>query len=77
MGISYVLFVRGLKSVPAAEASLLGMLEPTFNPLWAYLGLGETPTGWAALGGAIVLTAVGARTVLGGRSAPATPPSPD
>jgi drug/metabolite transporter (DMT)-like permease len=81
LGISYVLFVEGLKTVPAAEASLLGMLEPMFNPLWAFLGLGERPSTWAALGGAIVLAAVAGRTVLGARSggpaAPATPPSPD
>ena len=73
MGISYVLFVRGLKTVPAAEASLLGMLEPMFNPLWAYLGLGERPSAWALLGGAIVLAAVAGRTLFGA----ATPPSPD
>lgn len=80
LGISYVLFVEGLKTVPAAEASLLGMLEPMFNPLWAFLGLGERPSTWAALGGAIVLAAVAGRTVLGARSGkaePATPPSPD
>jgi drug/metabolite transporter (DMT)-like permease len=81
MGISYVLFVRGLKTVPAAEASLLGMLEPMFNPLWAYLGLGERPSAWALLGGAIVLAAVAGRTLFsgsgGGASAAVTPPSPD
>ncbi len=78
MGISYVLFVRGLSVVPAAEASLIGMLEPMFNPLWAFLGLGERPSGWAAVGGAIVLAAVAGRTVFGGRGeATATPPSPD
>jgi len=69
MGIAYILFVRGLSVVPAAEASLLGMLEPTFNPLWAYLGLGERPSGWALLGGAIVLSAVAGRTVWGARTA--------
>jgi drug/metabolite transporter (DMT)-like permease len=79
LGISYVLFVKGLGTVPAAEASLLGMLEPMFNPLWAFLGLGERPSSWAALGGAIVLAAVAGRTVFGARAggAPATPPSPD
>jgi drug/metabolite transporter (DMT)-like permease len=79
LGISYVLFVKGLETVPAAEASLLGMLEPMFNPLWAFLGLGERPSSWAALGGAIVLAAVAGRTVFGARTggAPATPPSPD
>ena len=80
LGISYVLFVKGLKTVPAAEASLLGMLEPMFNPLWAFLGLGERPSAWASLGGVIVLAAVAGRTVFGARAgvaAPATPPSPD
>jgi drug/metabolite transporter (DMT)-like permease len=78
MGISYVLFVRGLAVVPAAEASLLGMLEPMFNPLWAFLGLGERPSAWALLGGAIVLCAVAGRTVFGWRAGdPATMPSPD
>lgn len=67
MGLAYLLFLRGLAVVPAAEASLIGMLEPMFNPLWAYLGLGETPSGWAALGGSIVLLAVAGRTVLGQR----------
>ena len=78
MGISYVLFVKGLRTVPAAEASLLGMLEPMFNPLWAYLGLGERPSAWASLGGAIVLLAVAGRTIFGARGIEAaTPPSPD
>ena len=78
LGISYVLFVRGLTVVPAAEASLLGMLEPMFNPLWAFLGLGEKPSAWALLGGAIVLCAVAGRTVFGWRAGdPATMPSPD
>ncbi|MGA7991202.1 MAG: DMT family transporter [Thermoanaerobaculia bacterium] len=80
MGISYVLFVKGLRTVRAAEASLLGMLEPMFNPLWAFLGLGERPSAWALLGGAIVLLSVAGRTVFAARegaSAPATLPSPD
>ena len=81
LGISYVLFLRGLTVVPAAEASLIGMLEPMFNPLWAFLGLGERPSTWALLGGAIVLCAVGGRTIFGARtgdtSASVTPPSPD
>jgi len=69
MGVAYILFVRGLSVVPAAEASLIGMLEPTFNPLWAFLGLGERPSGWALLGGGIVLAAVAGRTLWGVRSA--------
>ena len=67
MGASYILFVRGLAVVPAAEASLLGMLEPMFNPVWAFLGIGERPAAWAILGGTIVLISVAARTVAGAR----------
>jgi drug/metabolite transporter, DME family len=80
LGASYVLFVKGLESVPATEASLIGMLEPMFSPLWAFLGLGERPSTWALLGGAIVLVAVAARTVFGTRGGNLTPvptPSPD
>ncbi|MFL5453779.1 MAG: DMT family transporter [Myxococcales bacterium] len=58
MGIAYLLLARGLRSVPAAEASLISMLEPTLNPVWVYLGTGERPGPWAVLGGAVVLAAV-------------------
>lgn len=69
MGVSYILFVKGLAVVPAAEASLIGMLEPMFNPVWAFLGIGERPSGWAILGGAIVLLSVAGRTLAGAREA--------
>jgi drug/metabolite transporter (DMT)-like permease len=58
MGIAYLLLARGLRFVPAAEASLISMLEPTLNPVWVYLGTGERPGPWAVLGGAVVLAAV-------------------
>ena len=70
MGISYILFVRGLAVVEAAEASLIGMLEPMFNPLWAFLGVGERPSPWALLGGAIVLVAIALRTIHASRREP-------
>jgi drug/metabolite transporter (DMT)-like permease len=63
MGIAYLLFARGLRSVPAAEASLISMLEPTLNPVWVYLGTGERPGPWAIAGGAIVLAAVSLRAI--------------
>lgn len=67
MGVAYALFVRGLTVVSAAEASLLGMLEPLFNPVWTFLGVGERPSGWAILGGGIVLLAVAGRTLWAAR----------
>jgi DME family drug/metabolite transporter len=65
MGLSYILYVKGLSVVPAAEASLLSMIEPVLNPVWVWLGIGERPTAWAALGGAVVLLSVAGRTVWG------------
>ena len=59
-----ILFVRGLRHVRATHASLVGMLEPIANPIWVFLLLGETPSRWALLGGAIVLGAIAARTML-------------
>jgi len=61
MGLAYILFARGLARVPAAEASLLSMLEPVFNPVWVLLGTGEAPGPWALAGGAVVLTAASLR----------------
>jgi drug/metabolite transporter (DMT)-like permease len=63
LGAAYALFVRGLRHVPAAKASLIGMLEPAANPVWVLVFLGERPTARAAAGGAILLAAVAWRTL--------------
>jgi drug/metabolite transporter (DMT)-like permease len=72
IGLAYVLFVRGLRLLPAAQASLVGMLEPIANPIWVFLLLGEVPRGTAIAGGAVVLAAIAWRTAAAGR-APAAP----
>ena len=64
LGLAYLLFVRGVRRVPAAEASLISMLEPVLNPVWVLIGLGERPGPWAIAGGAIVVAAVLVRTLL-------------
>jgi len=63
LGLGYFLFVRGIRRVPAAEASLISMLEPVLNPLWVLIGFGERPGRWALAGGAIVIAAVVVRTL--------------
>ena len=63
LGVSYWMFARGVRKVPAAEASLISMLEPVCNPLWVLLGTGERPGPWSIAGGAIVLGAVALRTL--------------
>src|SRR5713101_5800856 len=64
LGVSYWLFARGVRQVPAAEASLISMLEPVCNPLWVLLGTGERPGPWSIAGGAVVLGAVALRTLV-------------
>jgi DME family drug/metabolite transporter len=63
IGLAYVCLSSGISGVPALEASLLLLLEPVLNPVWAWLVHGEMPTGWALLGGAIIMAATTVRTV--------------
>jgi drug/metabolite transporter, DME family len=55
LGLSYALFARGLRTTPATEASLLALLEPVLNPVWAFFLAGERPGPWALVGGSLVL----------------------
>jgi drug/metabolite transporter (DMT)-like permease len=66
IGGAYALFVSGLKYVTATEASLIGMLEPVFNPIWVFLFIGERPGVFSILGGATVLGAIAWRTLTSG-----------
>src|SRR5258706_2388437 len=60
IAIAYLFLLRGLEKVRAFEASLLLLLEPVLNPLWAWLVHGERPgTGSLARGCLIVLAALG------------------
>jgi len=57
IALAYVLLSRGLGGVPALEASLLLVLEPVLNPLWAWLVHGERVGPRVLAGGAMILTA--------------------
>jgi drug/metabolite transporter, DME family len=57
IAFAYVLLTRGIGRVPALEASLLLMLEPVLNPLWAWLVHGERPGPRVFAGGALILSA--------------------
>ena len=67
IGIAYSFFTFGLSYVRALDALLLSMLEPVLNPVWVYLGLGEVPTRYAIIGGAIILALVAFRAIRGER----------
>jgi drug/metabolite transporter (DMT)-like permease len=61
IGVAYLLFTlamaRGLRSL---DAGIIGYVEPVLNPIWVFLFLGEKPSTWAILGGAIIITSVAA-----------------
>lgn len=68
MGTPYVLFARGLKSIPAHEASGIGLLEPVLLPVWVFVAWrhdpGYTPPRWWTLaGGGLILAALVIRYV--------------
>lgn len=78
IGLGYVAMTYGIARVAALEASLINMIEPVLNPVWVFIFLAENPGGWAILGGAIIVAAVGGRILAMGRSpalAPALEPA--
>jgi len=58
IGISYVIFNEGIKYVSATESMIIAMLEAIFNPIWVFIGVGETPSVFAVAGGVIILAAI-------------------
>ena len=64
IGVAYIIFSYGLKRILAIEASLLSMVEPVLNPVWVFLGYGESPSFMAITGGLIIITAIMTRTFI-------------
>ncbi|MDA1094794.1 MAG: EamA family transporter [Acidobacteria bacterium] len=63
IGAAYILMTRGMRGVPALEASLLLLLEPVCSALWAWLFHGEQPGAWSLAGCALILVSTFLRTV--------------
>ena len=69
LGISYTLFTVGMtRGVRSLDAGIICYIEPVLNPVWVFLVLGERPSRWALLGGAIIITAVIIHMLLDARS---------
>ena len=62
IGLAYLFMTRGIRGVPALEASMLLLIEPALNPVWAWLVHGETPGVLPIVGGALILGASVARS---------------
>jgi drug/metabolite transporter (DMT)-like permease len=64
IAIAYAFFSSGLKRIYAVEASIIAMIEPVLNPVWVFLGYGETPSITAIIGGLIILGAIIVRSLI-------------
>lgn len=65
IGISYILFIKGVRGgTRPLDASIIGFIEPLLNPVWVFLFVGERPSNWAVLGGAIIVVTVCIHTLV-------------
>ena len=59
LGLAYLLFTSAMaRGVRSIDASIIGYVEPVLNPIWVFLFIGERPSGWALVGGAIIIASV-------------------
>jgi drug/metabolite transporter (DMT)-like permease len=61
VALAYVFLTRGVGQIPALDASLLLLVEPGLNPVWAWIAHGERPSALALGGGALILGATAAK----------------
>ncbi|HXV23282.1 MAG TPA: DMT family transporter [Alphaproteobacteria bacterium] len=69
LGVGMILFLNGARWIPAAEASLIALLEVILAPLWVWLLLNEEPSAAAFAGGGIVMIALILHALLDARDA--------
>lgn len=59
IGFAYLLFTLAMaRGVRSLDAGIIGYVEPVLNPVWVFLFIGERPSGWAIVGGAIIIASV-------------------
>ena len=58
LALPCTLLVIASRYLPPAEVALLTLLEAVLGPLWAWLGVGETPGAATLVGGGVVLLAI-------------------
>jgi len=72
LAVAYAFMIRGMRGVPAFEASLLLLLEPVLNPLWAWLAHDEVPSGWSLAACCVILAATVLKLRMGSPAASST-----
>lgn len=69
--IPYTLWNVGMRRVRVEQVAILGYIEPVAGPLYAVFLVGQMPTVWTVIGGALILGA-GLLVVIFGRGEDAT-----
>jgi DME family drug/metabolite transporter len=67
VALGMVLFTLGSRVVPAAELTLLSLVEVLLGPIWVWLALGETASRNTLIGGAVLLAGVLFNAAMGAR----------
>jgi drug/metabolite transporter (DMT)-like permease len=67
LGLGLTFYVYGARHLPAAEVSLMGLLETVLSPLWVWIFIAERPSDMALAGGTLVILALAALALVGGR----------
>lgn len=68
IALPYLLVAAAVRRLPALEISLVLLVEPVLNPLWALALHGERPGGFALVGGAVLLGATAVKSWLDARA---------
>ena len=67
IGLAYVCLSDAIRQLPALEISLLLLLEPVLNPVWAWALRGEAPGVWTLVGGGIIVGATAVKVLTDAR----------
>ena len=67
-------FALAARHVPAAELTLMALLETVLAPLWVFLVIDEQPTLFTLFGGAVILAAIAGHAVSSFRQPQLTTP---
>ena len=62
IGLAYFFLTRGVRNVTALETSVLLLIEPALNPIWAWIVHHENPGAWSLTGGALIVGTTVAKT---------------
>ena len=68
LAFGMVMYTLGSRVIPAAELTLLSLIEVLLAPMWVFLFLGETASAATFVGGGVLLAAVALNAVMGARS---------